>query len=396
MSDAPTRAIVEAVLRQHCGPHAAVIDGGIDAATSLIALSQPPELVLADISGCADGLARIEALAEQCSADTRVIVVGDANDIGLYRALMAAGVSDYLVKPLDRAALDRAVEAAMAEARARSGTARIVTFIGARGGIGTTTMAISAGWALAQLAQQRVVLLDLDLQFGTMALALDVAPGNGLRELLGAPDRIDATLIDAALVRPTGDASPGKRMAVLAAEVPLEAAVATNSAGVEALVAAISTSADTIIIELPRVLDAAARSLLRTADSVVIVTATDLAGLRDTQRLLRLVGGLRAGARPLVVASRTGRDGAGMLALDCFESALGSPVDLEIGEDASAARAAALKAQPLASGASTARYRAQWQHLANRIGAVAANAPAANGAASLFERIARLFGRRGT
>ena len=116
------------------------------------------------------------------------------------------------------------------------------------------------------------------------------------------------SLIDAALLRVDGSKAGDARLALLAAEVPLEAETGSTAAGVAALLAALAGSADTIIIDLPRQLDAVTRGLLRTVDSVAIVSDFTLAGLRDTQRLVRLAAGLRAGARPLVIANRSGRD----------------------------------------------------------------------------------------
>ena len=379
LCDAPTRAVVTGVLRARSGAPAEIIDGGIDAATRLIAATLPPELVIVDIDAAPDVAASIEALANVCAPETRVIVVGSLNDILLYRRLIAAGVADYLVKPLAPERLAASIDAALATQRGSG--ARVVAMIGARGGVGTSALALSAGWTLAQQCGQRVVLLDLDLHFGALALGLDVVPGPGLRDLLANPDRVDATLIDAALLRVDGSKAGDARLALLAAEVPLEAETGSTAAGVAALLAALAGSADTIIIDLPRQLDAVTRGLLRTVDSVAIVSDFTLAGLRDTQRLVRLAAGLRAGARPLVIANRSGRDAPGQLTRAAFEAALGVGCDLEIAEDPVAARAAALDAGPLAA---SARSAAPWQALAALLGGVAS---AAAPRASLWQRL---------
>lgn len=362
LCDAPTREIVAHALAARGGAPAEIIDGGIDAAAMRIAATEPPELVIIDLDASHDIAASIAALADVCAPETAVIALGSANDIALYRQLCDAGVRDYLVKPVAADTLSAALDAATAATG--GGGARIVAMIGARGGVGATALALSAGWTLAQ-AGARVVLLDLDLHFGAMALALDTVPAPGLRDLLASPDRVDATLIDAALVRIDGRTAASTQLALLAGEVALEAAVEATPAGVAALLAALSRSADTIIVELPRQLGPAARDVLRTADQVAIITDYGLAALRDTQRLVRLAAGLRAGARPLILANRTSRDRPGQLARAAFEKALGIACDVEIAEDAAAAHAAAAQARPLSA---VARDAAPWRALAALLG----------------------------
>jgi len=367
LCDVPTHLLVAEALRARGGAPAVIIEGGIEAAIRLIAETASPDLLLVDIDANTDVAASLDALANVCATETRVIALGSTNDIMLYRCLIDAGIADYLIKPFDTAELTKAIDSTLSAHRGRG--ARIVAMIGARGGVGTTALALSVGWMLAQQLHQRVVLLDLDLHFGALALGLDVVPGPGLCDLLATPERIDELLIDAALTRVDSKMPGSSALKLLAGEAPLEAEVAATTAGVAALLAALSSSADTIVVELPRHLDDVARSLLRTADCVAIVTDHSLAGLRDTQRLSRLITGLRAGARPWVVANRGGRDSPGYLPRGSFEAAMGKAFDVEIAEDAAAARAAALKSQPLAAGA---RNTAEWRQLAALLGGFSA------------------------
>ena len=230
LCDAPTMALVAEALRARGGRAADIIDGGIDAAAAQIGATPSPELVLVDIDASTDLAASIEALANVCAPQTHVIALGSINDIRLFRELIDAGIADYLVKPIDPAALAAAIDRALSAQRGCG--ARTVALIGARGGVGTTALALSAGWVLAR--QQRVVLIDLDLHFGAMALALDTVPGVGLRDLLANPDRVDATLIDAALIRLKGKPAASAGLMLLAGELPLEGAVGATPAGTAA------------------------------------------------------------------------------------------------------------------------------------------------------------------
>src|SRR5207302_8126765 len=122
-------------------------------------------------------------------------------------------------------------------------------------------------------------LIDLDLQFGNLALGLDLEPGRGLREALEHPERIDSLLITGAMNGTT------ERLRVLAAEEPLDDHPQLDPASVDPLLAALDENFDCIIVDLPRTLDGMARRLLARADTIVIVTDLSLTAMRDTQRL---------------------------------------------------------------------------------------------------------------
>ncbi|CCD03571.1 protein of unknown function (plasmid) [Azospirillum baldaniorum] len=193
--------------------------GDIRSAVRDLARQRSPDLLLVDLSGVAEPLAAMEALAGVCDPSVRVIAVGDSNDIGLYRDLRRIGVTDYLFKPLSRDLLEGALRAAGAGAAADEAPGRLgklVAVVGARGGVGTTTVAVHLGCWLADGARGRTALVDLDLQNGTVALALNLRPEPALREAVEAPDRVDDVFMERAMV------AASDRLSVLAAEEPVE------------------------------------------------------------------------------------------------------------------------------------------------------------------------------
>jgi pilus assembly protein CpaE len=361
--DDATRGVVAAVLGAR--GDADIVDGGAAAARAFIAATAPPRLLVIDLGDSADPLADIDALADVCLAGTPVVALGAVNDIALFRALTDLGVADYLVKPVAAGALAAAIDRATAGA-APTGQARVVALIGARGGVGTTTLALASAWLLQ--SQARVTLLDLDLHFGGAALALDIAPAAGLCDLLGAPDRLDALLVDSA----QRAIAPG--LALLAAEAGLEGDAIVDPAGLAALLAALGGGSDIVIVDVPRRLDGATRLLLRTADCVGIVTDFGLAGLRDTGRLMTLITGLRAGARPLVIANRLGA-ADGQLPRREFERGIGAPIDFVVADDVRGATAAAARAKPLSAVGLAPATLAQLAALADALGARIATPP---------------------
>jgi pilus assembly protein CpaE len=324
-------------------------EGGLEAALAHVARKPAPAFLVVDLTGCDAPLAQMDALADLCPEGTRVLAIGNHNDVHLFRGLRSIGVSDYLLKPLDTESVAASLSLAMADglsgievAALRPDRADVIAILGARGGVGTTSIAIS----LAHLAAKalRVMLLDLDLQGGTVALDLEAPRAAALTGILESPDRLDDTLLDgAAAAHPLG-------FRILAAEEPLERQIAVRPESVQALLSRLSGTHELVLVDLPRWLDRTVRTVLRTADRVVIVTCPTLAGLRDTRRLLALVSGLRAGQAPLVVLNRVGASKAEMAPED-FEGALGSAVALTIPEAAAVAAKAAGSATALSAAA---------------------------------------------
>jgi pilus assembly protein CpaE len=343
--DEVTREAVQAVAAQLGWRNLKLRKGGAPDALAFVKANGPPSFLLVDIDDGPDPVAAAKALVDLCAGQTQVVAIGRVNDVGLYRRLMDIGVSDYLVKPVSAPMLADAIQsAAVPEVEPPSGPTkarRMIAMIGARGGVGTTTLAVSSAWTLAQERRLPVVLLDLDLHFGSLALSLDIEPSRGLREILASPERTDSLLVAAAM------SSVGERLSLLAAEEPLEDPVDFGHEGFDVLAANVAASADCLIIDLPRSLNGLARHVLSVADGVAIVTEQSLPAMRDTQRLLSLIKGMRSDAKTMIVSNRVGGV-CGEVGRAEFERGCGAPIDLCIPFDAKAAIAAAEHAKPLA------------------------------------------------
>jgi pilus assembly protein CpaE len=362
LADDITRETVARLAAQLGWRDAVIGQGGIAAAAQAIDAAAPPGLLVIDISDNDDPLGAMDALAEICPPATRVVTVGTSNDIMLYRRLLAMGVVDYLHKPVAADALheallqaSRPIERIAAAPSTR--TARVIAFIGARGGVGTTTLATAIGWCLGEEQQQRVALLDLDLQFGNVALGLDLEPGRGLREALEHPERIDGLFVSGAM---TGT----PRLRVLAAEEPLDDHPLLDPSSVDPLLAALNDDFDCVIVDVPRALDGMARRLLARADATVIVGDFSLAAMRDTHRLIVLTAVLRPGIAPIVLVNRAGALARGEIDHAAFEKGIGRKIDCVIPYDAKAAVAMAQHGKPLPAAAQSSKATAALRRLA--------------------------------
>ena len=342
VNDAITRETVKTAALQMGWQNPKVREGGAEAALKLIQGTAIPGFLLVDISDSDDPLLAMSALAEFCGGETHVLAIGMLNDVGLYRRLIEMGVSDYLIKPVSSQTVMTAIQTATRDeprAAARPTSARQVAMIGARGGVGTTTIALSVAWILSQ-QQQQVVLVDLDLHFGSLALSLDIEPGRGFREILGSPDRIDSLLIGAAMT------NAGDRLRILGAEEPLEDKLNLGNDGLATLLTDLTTTVDCIVVDLPRSLGPMTRHILGVADAIGIVTDLSLPAMRDTQRLIGLIRGMREKARLFVIVNRMGGV-AGEVSCADFERGIGAKIAYAVPFDAKAAAAAAERAKPL-------------------------------------------------
>src|SRR5205809_6693557 len=93
--------------------------------------------------------------------------------------------------------------------------------IGVRGGVGASTIATSLAWLLGEKARRTTALLDLDVHFGTGALALDLEPGRGLTDAVESASRVDGLFLERGMVR------AHERPAGLPAEAPLNQPMVT-------------------------------------------------------------------------------------------------------------------------------------------------------------------------
>jgi pilus assembly protein CpaE len=351
IGDEVTRETVNRVV-SHLGVlEAKVRAGDLAIARKAIDPKAPPDLMLLDVSGNADPVAALGEIIQLCPRATRVLVIGSVNDVSLYRSLTSLGVIDYLVKPISGEVLHDAL-AALLDERGPSGgvQTRVTAFLGARGGIGTTSLAVATAWYFVHEFHQRAALIDLDLHFGTLALGLDLEPGRGLREALEHPERIDSLLISSAM------SSAGERLKVLAGEESLEESMHFHAEGFGPLFEILANDFDQLVIDLPRSLDDGSRHVISNVDSFLLVTDLSLAGLRDALRIMDLVKRIGSKASPILVASQVGAPHRGEISQREFERGLGQSLDHVITYDPKAAVAMARhgKAMPAVARASKA------------------------------------------
>lgn len=344
-------------------PATAVQMGGPAMLIQMLQQAAAPRLAIVDIDGQADPSSVVSQLAGLCGPDCKLIVIGTANDVGLYRRMLAAGMMDYLLKPLNAEALAQAYAAALrgGDSKADAREAKIIVMIGTRGGVGASTIAINTGWLLAHKFKFRCVLLDLDLQFGTSALALDLDPGRGLREVVASPQRVDSLMVASSMV------VASDQFSVLSAEESVEDFVTVDSSAITALLKEMRGNFDYIIVDLPRHMLATQKRLLVAAHEIVLITELSLAGIRDTLRIKNALVSLGSTAGLTLVTSRVNPAQPGQVDSAAFEKGAQIKIGLMVPED--------LKSVTLAANTGKA------------LGAVSADAPVTKALASLAAKL---------
>ena len=366
--------------------------GGLRAAVQTLSVSASPTMLLVDLSETADPMGEIDALAEVCEPGTTVFAIGPVNDVALYRELVARGVHDYLVKPLAPAKLAEALERARrarSAPRPKSGEEEAehvsVAVVGARGGVGASMLATSLAWLLSTQENRATALLDLDLHFGTAALALDLEPGRGLLDALDDPARIDSLFIDRAAVR------AGDKLSILSAEAPLGARLAGDGTAFTKLDQGFRQGFEATVIDLPRSVMLEFPQLLAAVGTLLLVTEPTLASARDAIRILGWLKLTAPDMRTLVVANKVHAAGGEISAAD-FAAAIERPLDFTIPFDHKGALQAARVGRTFAEANRAGKAAAPLMQLAR---VLVAEAPRPPEAAAPADKAVALFDRLG-
>ncbi|MDE0878347.1 MAG: pilus assembly protein CpaE [Sphingomonas bacterium] len=352
-----------------------VAKGGLRNAIQSLSVSASPQILFVDLAESGDPLNDINALAEVCEPGTVVIAAGQVNDVRLYRDLVASGIQDYLLKPLHpdmvREALGHAQTMLNAPKMVESVVDRphsSVAIIGARGGVGASTISAALAWLLAEKEKLSTALLDLDIHFGTGALALDLEPGRGLTDAIENPSRIDGLFIERAMVRATD------KLAVLSAEAPINAPLITDGTAFFQLQEEMRSAFECTIVDMPRGMLVQYPHLMNEVQSAIVVTELTLAAARDTIRLLSWLKANAPGAQVTVVANRTHQASQLEISRKDFEGSIERKIDHVVPFDQKLLSQAAKLGKTIAEVGKNSKTVAPLLAVANAIGSQSSDA----------------------
>jgi pilus assembly protein CpaE len=318
----------EGVIRQSLGDlgvaNAEFISGGIETAISALSQRASPRLLVTDVSGVSDPIARINALEEVCEPGVGVVVIGESNDIRLYRSLKRSGIAEYFFKPLVGNLLTRTFQGVLTGGHEQRGsrTGKLIFVLGTRGGDGATTIATNTAWHLAETGQRRVLLIDLDLQFGDAALQLDTTPSHALREALEHPERVDELFLQRGATQVT------ERFSLLAAQESLGEAITINDEAVLTLLQNLLHRFRYVFVDMPSAVAPRLMRVLTLPSFLLLVSSASLASARDVVRWRQQIGPNTPERRTLHILNKNGAHAS--LPMPEFIRAVGQPPDVII------------------------------------------------------------------
>lgn len=292
--------------------------GGLSAAIEYYHKENTPNLIIIESGMRGPELfAQLEQLAALCDSGTKVVVVGAVNDIRLYRQLIDQGVSDYLVPPLNPLGVIHSL-ADLFNDPEKPFTGRVAAFFGAKGGVGSSTLAHNIAWCLSENIGQQTALVDLDMSWGTTGLDFAYDNSQGLEEALAEPERLDETLLDRIMLRHTANLS------ILPAAGSLGSPPVMTPEAYEAVVDVVRTVSPMTILDMPHYWAPWTSRILVGCDDVVITAAPDLANLRNTKNLIDYLREKRPNdADPILILNRTGTTKTNEISVKEFGAAVG-------------------------------------------------------------------------
>ncbi len=273
--------------RRMAKAHLRIQMGGLTAAVEAYQSSPTPNVVILESEHPnEDILEGLDQLANYCDAGTRVVVIGRMNDVTLYRELVRRGVSDYLIAPVSTLQIVRAVCGLFSAPDAKP-VGRVIAVVGAKGGVGASTVAHNIAFSISHDLALDAVVTDLDLAFGTAGLDFNQDPPQGIAEAVFSPDRIDTAFVDRLLAKCTD------HLSLLAAPATLDRVYDFGADAFDSIFDSLRATVPCVVVDVPHQWTGWSKQTLISADDILIVAAPDLANLRNTKNLYDLLKGAR-------------------------------------------------------------------------------------------------------
>ena len=287
--------------RRMARAHVTMQLGGIAAASQLYQTQPTPNVLVVETHSGRDQLmAELAQLSEVCQANTKVVVIGHVNDVLLYRELIKAGISEYIVAPVSAVGFIDLIASLFSDPKSTP-LGRIIAFVGAKGGVGSSTIAHNIAWATSQKQGVDTIITDLDLAFGTASLNFNQDGSGGILEALNQPDRVDTTLVERMMTK------LGNKLSLLNGPGTVDREFNIESHAVEAILNVVRSSAPLVMVDVPNMWAPWIKNTLMNADEIVITATPELPSLRNAKNLMDLLRSSRPNDRvPHLIINQVG------------------------------------------------------------------------------------------
>jgi pilus assembly protein CpaE len=304
--------------RRMARAHVTVQLGGIEAAAQVYQTQPTPNVLVVESHSAHDQLmAELSRLAEVCQANTKVIVIGHVNDVLLYRELIKAGIAEYIVAPVSSVGFIDLVASLYVDPKAAP-LGRVVSFVGAKGGVGSSTLAHNLAWATSQKQSVDTIITDLDLAFGTASLNFNQDSAGGMLEALNAPDRLDTTLVERMMTK------LGNKLSLLNGPGSVDRELNIEGNAVESILNVVRASAPLVMVDVPNMWAPWIKQTLLNSDEIIITATPELPSLRNAKNLMDLLKAARTNdIAPRLIINQVGVPKRPEIAPAEFAKALG-------------------------------------------------------------------------
>jgi pilus assembly protein CpaE len=341
--------------------HLSVHMGGIEAAIEAYHTAPTPNVIVLETEGHSDILAGLDDLAGVCDPGTRVIVIGTAADITPYRELIRRGVNDYVIGPVEILDVVRSICSLFSASEAVT-VGRMIAVVGAKGGVGASTIAHNIAWHIARDVALDSVVIDLDLAFGTASLNYNQDPVQGIANAVFSPERLDSSFMERLLAKCTDNLS------LLAAPAALDQVYDFGADAFDSIFDTLRMTTPCIVLDVPHQWTAWTRRALVGADDILIVAEPDLANMRNTKNMMSMLKASRPNDRPpLYCINQVGMHKRPEIELRAFTKTIETQPIATVPFDSRTFGTAANNGQMIAEIAKNHRAARMFQQMARRL-----------------------------
>lgn len=309
---------------------AKIFKGGIEAAYTYLKENRSPSILLVDISGLSLPISEVSSLAEVCEPGVEVIVVGDNNDVSIFRSLVNLGVRDYMVKPLTEKLIIKTLEnighKTKDHSSRTSGFTRIgnlISFVGTRGGVGTSFITSAVATILTTKLSKRACIFESDLRRGIQALLFDQRPVSGIAEIFSDVDRVEKNILDKLII------NVNERLSLVSAQEGLSEKLAIDPEAVNQFLHILSTQFHYTLVDIERSFyEASIRHILAESSIITLILDGTIMSVREAISILNVLKEVKKFDQEIIpVLNHPSATGTGVILPEQIQETLGLPIE---------------------------------------------------------------------
>lgn len=266
-----------------------VEEGDVETAINAYQETTSPALLIIETDTTDESfIERLEALSAHCAEGTNAIIIGPVNDVNLYRSLTSMGVTDYLVRPVPVDTLGEVIASTLIEQLGATGS-RLIGVVGAKGGVGVSSLTQGMAWGLSEILGQKTVLLDAAGGWSTLSVGMGFDPAATLHEAVRAASNKDEDTLKRMLHK------ANDKLSVLATGVDAMLEASVNAQQYEELLDMVMTSYPVTLVDLSAAIPSLRRTVIQRAHELIVVSTPTLPSLRAARTLMQEIKTLHGG-----------------------------------------------------------------------------------------------------